>query len=292
MAQNPPDSNPSAPVSQAGYQGFYINLDRSPERNEAMQRQLTALSLAERYKRFAAIDGLTIGAPRMPILPGEYGCFLSHANALKLANQESCVHVLEDDALLSPFVAPVIDSLAAKGYFDQYDIIFTDIAVQRHLAQIRFFRQLFDKFVSERLFSVVDLSRIQFGCNTSYIVGGKSIGKLQELYAREIAATPGGAVDIFIRNNVNNGVLRAAVTIPFLTSVRMDSHIDHSTITGRPIDRVSQIANVLNRQSFFVNRDLAEMARLLSTLSNRPVTSADVLDRLAEFVTSQDRQDY
>ncbi|MEA2781782.1 MAG: hypothetical protein QOK29_3326, partial [Rhodospirillaceae bacterium] len=48
---------------RTGYQGFYINLDRSPDRNEEMLRQFRTFGLAGRYIRFPGVDGRMTGAP-------------------------------------------------------------------------------------------------------------------------------------------------------------------------------------------------------------------------------------
>jgi hypothetical protein len=39
------------------YIGRYINLDRSPERRAVLETMLNGLGVADRYQRFAAVDG-------------------------------------------------------------------------------------------------------------------------------------------------------------------------------------------------------------------------------------------
>jgi GR25 family glycosyltransferase involved in LPS biosynthesis len=276
---------------RTAYQGFYINLDRSSDRNEQMLQQFRAFGLARRYIRFPAVDGRITGAPASSILPGEYGCFLSHANVLKGADRNRCVHILEDDAILTPLAAPLIDRFISERVFDRFDIVFTDTFIEPHPEYIRFYKALFDKHAADGKIRVVDLSNMSFCCLASYIVAPGSIDKILDLYARELASGPNLAVDVFIRNTVSAGGLRAAVAVPFVTSVRLEG-IGNSTIPGRQIDSAVQRANLLLRRSIFVNRDLDEMARILGALIKQPVTSKNFLDRLTAFLTSPGLRPY
>src|SRR5262245_12018296 len=96
--------------SEPAYLGLYINLERSPERRAAFEKQLSELNLQSRYSRFAAVDGAQIDTSRSPLKPGEVGLFLSHCRVLEsVRNRNMCVHVLEDDTQLSEHVAPVLN---------------------------------------------------------------------------------------------------------------------------------------------------------------------------------------
>ena len=56
--------------------GFYINLDRSPDRRAHMETELARHNLQDRYNRFAGTDGNVLGLPNPnplgvpPALPG------------------------------------------------------------------------------------------------------------------------------------------------------------------------------------------------------------------------------
>jgi GR25 family glycosyltransferase involved in LPS biosynthesis len=210
---------------------------------------------------------------------------------LKGADRNRCVHILEDDAILTPLAAPLIERLISEGIFDRFDIVFTDTFIEPHPKYIRFYKALFDKHAADGKIRVVDLRNMSFCCLASYIVGPRSIDKILDLYARELASGPNLAVDVFIRNTVSAGGLRAAVAVPFVTSVRLEG-IGNSTIPGRQIDSAVQRANLLLRRSIFVNRDLDEMARILGALIKQPVTSKNFLDRLTAFLTSPGLRPY
>src|SRR5438045_74294 len=121
-------------MNEPSYRGLYINLDRSTERRRHFEKQLVDLNLNSRYQRFPAVDGRTIALPATTLKPGEVGVFLSHCQALEAARSfETCIHILEDDALLSEHVAPVIEDAIATDLFDKYDLLFTDMMVHCHI---------------------------------------------------------------------------------------------------------------------------------------------------------------
>jgi GR25 family glycosyltransferase involved in LPS biosynthesis len=266
------------------YQGFFINLDRSADRCAAMLRQLEALGLTERYRRYTAMDGRGLAAGA--IRPAELGCFLSHAGVLDQAAPGCPLHVLEDDALLSPLMAPYLDSLLDGGSLNDFDLILTEARVAARRENIRFFRSLFDNWEATTALSLVDASRIDFAGLTSYLVSASAIGKLQEIYSSELWAGPRLPVDLFIREIVRLGHLRAAIAMPFVTSIHLDS-AESSTINATPA--AIRAPDLLMRQAFFVGRDLEKLAAVLSELLGQPVPSAELMDRLTEVVTSPDR---
>src|ERR1700761_1448299 len=96
--------------------GFYINLDRSPDRRAQIEAELEKLAGIGAYERFAAVDGHA--SPLRPEFGfrGMLGCFLSHLGVLE-ANRDQggddWLHVIEDDALVSRLAAPVIETLAS-----------------------------------------------------------------------------------------------------------------------------------------------------------------------------------
>lgn len=105
-----------------------ISLPRAAERRAHMARQLDALGLPFRF--FDAVDGravgtdglarlgLSAGAPlrsRVPLNPGEVGCYASHLSLLDgfLAGGAETLLVLEDDAILDPDLPEVVQAVLA-----------------------------------------------------------------------------------------------------------------------------------------------------------------------------------
>src|SRR5256885_96607 len=126
----------------------------------------------------------------MALRQGELGCFHSHAAALRAADRNAgCLHILEDDAILSEHVRPVLESANAQNLFDRYDILFTDMFVNCHLGLLKFLKAAFDRVemppprpLSVDDLQIIDLAQQNFSCLTSYAVGVKSIDRILALY--------------------------------------------------------------------------------------------------------------
>lgn len=112
---------------------FLINLDRSPERLAFMSEQLDGLRIA--YTRVPAIDGNFVDLTDSVVdqrafyrrhhallRRGEIGCYLSHLRALWtfLLSGADCGLILEDDAVLSPYVPSILEQLEQV---DAWDIV-------------------------------------------------------------------------------------------------------------------------------------------------------------------------
>jgi GR25 family glycosyltransferase involved in LPS biosynthesis len=217
--------------SAISYHGVYINLDRSPARRAGMDEQLAALGLKDRYSRFGAVDGSTLPPSRSELRPGELGAFFSHMRALEAARSSRCaaIHIMEDDALLSEHVRPVIEDSIATGLFQRFDILFTDILAPPHLGMLKALKSALERVDAPsrpalRLtdLQVIDLAGQNFSCLTSYVVGAKSIDRVLALYTAEAQSGPTKPVDLFVRDCVLSGKLRAAFLFPFITSFRLE----------------------------------------------------------------------
>jgi hypothetical protein len=291
--------------SATSYHGVYINLDRSPARRAAMEGQLAAFGLQDRYAHFAAVDGSTLPPSRSELRPGELGAFFSHMRALESARslRGGAVHIMEDDALLSEHVRPVIDDAIAAGLFQRFDILFTDILVPPHLGMLKALKSAFDRVDAPsrpalRLtdLQLIDLAGQDFSCLTSYVVGAKSIDRVLSLCAVEAKSGPSKPVDLFVRDCVLAGKLRAAFLFPFVTSFRLEE-IAGSTIVGStPAANPSVIVLAVLRYLFFVNRDLRKAKAFLdaATKGNRRPANPhhDMIVQALEFIMSADFQEF
>jgi GR25 family glycosyltransferase involved in LPS biosynthesis len=265
-------------TTEPPYCGLYINLDRSTARRDAMEKQLDRFGLSSLYARFPAIDGATLNSPKSTIKPGENGCFQSHYRALMSARTRGkCVHMLEDDALLSAHVRPVIEEAIAQNLFDQFDVVFTDIFVPPHLGLLKFLKFAVDDLPASRPLKlgdlkVIDLADQNFACTTSFVVGAKSIDRVLALYQQEIALGPRAPLDLFLRSAANARQLRAGCLFPFITGFNLDE-VAGSTLHDRAEKAVEPSVVVLAalRYSFFVDRDLGVAKRYLdaATASTR-----------------------
>jgi hypothetical protein len=292
------------PDSPPTYYGAYINLDRSVGRRARIEAQLADLGLQSRYSRFPAIDGTTLNLSRNALRPGEAGAFLSHMRALEMLRpRRTPAHILEDDALLSRHMRPVIDGAVGGGLFDRFDILFTDLLAPPHLGMLKGL-----KSVSDRLempppqtlglgdLQVIDLAGQNFSCLTSYIVGANSIDRLLALYAGELRSGPTKPVDLFIRDCVHAGKLRAAFLFPFVTSFDLEEMAESTIVSGNNAPPPSVVVLAVLRYLFFADRDLSQAKRFLdsATKENRRPTNPhhDMVVQALEFIVSADFREF
>lgn len=286
------------------YYGVYINLDRSPLRRERMEVQLAQLGLSEFYTRFSAVDGAGLKRSSGKIGPGETGAFRSHARVLELAQERGLpVHILEDDALLSEHLRPVIDDTIAAGLLDRFDVVFTDTLFNPHLGMLKGLKAAFDSVTLTPLHSlrladlkVIDLARENFSCFTSYVVPAKSMDRILALYHAELLNGPAKPVDLFLRDCVLNGRLRAALLFPFVTSFRLDEVAASTIGAGAQPAKPSVMVLAVLRYLFFVGRDLdyAKSCLDAATRLNRGKTDVhhDLMAQALEFILSDDFQQF
>ncbi|RIY03408.1 glycosyl transferase family 25 [Aureimonas flava] len=113
---------------------FVINLDRSPERLADIRADMAAEGID--LIRIAGVDGKTIPEDERPLLdlpaflrrhgkrpvPGEYGCYLSHLQAIEAiaAGGAEMGVVFEDDVRPRPGMAAVLRALAER---DDWDVV-------------------------------------------------------------------------------------------------------------------------------------------------------------------------
>jgi len=100
---------------------YLINLDRSPDRLDAMHAHLSALDIP--YERIPGVDGAALDEAEFrqytrenryykPLRRGEVGCYLSHNRALQrfLDSNAAYALILEDDAILDTDACTAISS--------------------------------------------------------------------------------------------------------------------------------------------------------------------------------------
>jgi GR25 family glycosyltransferase involved in LPS biosynthesis len=252
--------------NQTSYLGLYINLDRSTDRRKRLETQLHTFGLESHYQRFSGIDGRTTDLRGSSLKPGEVGAFLSHCQALEqLRGLGKCVHIIEDDVLLSEHVKPVIDDAIAGNLFYRYDLLFTDLNVNCNIGLIKNLSQVFERFVMPPVRPIrfkelvlMELNQVFFAAFQSLVVGEKSIDRVTALYRQELANGPKTPVDIFIKNAVLKGQLRAVCVFPFVTSLRLEDHMN-STIAaeGERSSEPSIMVMAILRYLFFLGRDLS-----------------------------------
>jgi GR25 family glycosyltransferase involved in LPS biosynthesis len=254
------------------YLGFYINLDRSPQRKKEIVAQLEQLALLPQYSHFAAADGNVLNLEGCSIHSGEIGCFISHYLVLeKNLNQTNHLHVIEDDVILSRATKPTVQMLLNSNVLDNFDIIFTDTCLPFDPLKLREYKTLFDssarkddsgRLIAVNKFQIIDLKESYLGATSSFLVHKNAISKLYYILQQEMKSGLHKPLDIFIRDKIREGLIRAACIFPFITSIRLD-HLVTTTMGERSEHDLSLLAFSLIRHSFFIDCDWAKCNQLL-----------------------------
>ncbi|MGE3623972.1 MAG: glycosyltransferase family 25 protein [Bdellovibrionales bacterium] len=253
------------------YTGFFINLDRNPERRAKMEAQLAQRGLQDTYRRFTAVEGNAMGFPNPSLKEGEMGVFSTHCKLLKEnLGTNKVLHIIEDDILLAACMQDAIQSLMAQNLFDTYDIIYTDTQVPTSNVYYKTYKTLFDRItkrdaagrVGEVTFQVIDLREGKFGTASSLLISPKAVNRLHDLYIMELTKGPALPLDLFMWRLVTQNTMRAACLFPFVTSLRLEHSLDTS-IAAR-YDQLSVLARDIVRASFFVDRDLAGIRDMMN----------------------------
>jgi GR25 family glycosyltransferase involved in LPS biosynthesis len=244
-------------VDKSRYRGIFINLDRSVDRRTRLEAQLRKFNLEERYSRFSAFDGYASAEVPGSITAGEHACFRSHYTALEGASSKGVtIHIMEDDVELSPQLEQIICSLDEGGALDNFDIVFTDMAVDLDLELLRNYKKLFDTYWRRRprKLSVIGINNQYRWGSESYLVPSKAVSKVLSVLHGGLEAGPQLPVDVFLRQEAHAGRLRLGCIFPFVTSIQFDE-VGRSTL-GHAQEHLDlrEVFHLL-RYFFFVGRD-------------------------------------
>jgi hypothetical protein len=244
------------------FRGVYINLERSKNRRAHIDAQLRKFGLQGHYQRFAAVDGRQLQHGTLHVTPDEVAALMSHVAALRhLMRYKKSEHILEDDTVLSKYVAPVMTKLIAQGIFDEYDMVYTDIIVVPDPDIVSFFAGVVGKTAFEIArspadFSIVNLKTIIFTGSNSYFVGPNSIERVSENLQSEIRNGPTLPIDLHLNSQIREGAIRAACIIPFITSVHPEFS-QNPEVAGRQVQPADKLLAIdLLRRLFFVDSRL------------------------------------
>jgi GR25 family glycosyltransferase involved in LPS biosynthesis len=247
----------SSVADQSRYCGIFINLDRSPDRRTRLEGQLRKFNLEERYSRFSAFDGYASAEVPGTITAGEDACFRSHYTALESAKSKGVtIHVMEDDVELSPQLEQMIYSLDEGGALDDFDIVFTDTAVDADLELLRNYKKLFDAYwrrLPPKL-NVIGINNQYLFGSESYLVPSKAVNKVLSILRIGLEAGPQLPIDLFLRQEAHGGRLRLGCIFPFVTTIQLDE-VGRSTL-GHAQEHLDlrEVFHLL-RYFFFVGRD-------------------------------------
>jgi Glycosyltransferase family 25 (LPS biosynthesis protein) len=198
-------------------EGVYINLDRAAERRAAMEKQLSEIGLPYPVARFAGIDGSRQAGCPEGLLPGQYGCWLSHLRTIERSlPSDRHLHVIEDDALLGRKLADLPETLAALDLRSSWDILYLDAT----LVELPDMYRMFDWVQQARPKGLVHLHAVPseftvYGTH-SYVVNCSRKKQVHDFLRSYLDA--GVPIDDVLASGIRKGELEAYLTAPFLTS--------------------------------------------------------------------------
>jgi hypothetical protein len=272
--------------------GYYINLDRSPDRRARMEAELARVGV-DWVKRFAAVDGKQITpGPRCAISPSELACFLSHTQLIESAPEDQYTVIFEDDVELS-LDLPLVLHPGQLGALADNDIVLLDCQPYWSTAAVQaMWRSYSRQLVDPRDLHDADAPRRVKGVDIhpanslycwglqAYMVTPKGRKTLPPLLHQTLDRGPPGPIDILVKHALLDGRLKGAVFIPFLASPRLESHTE-TTMEGRELaaDRLAIVSAI--RRLFFAGPapGIAEYVRAL-----RPADATQPIDMLSQLV--------
>jgi GR25 family glycosyltransferase involved in LPS biosynthesis len=271
------------------YRGFFINLDRNQKRRESVMRNLAEAGLSDVYERVPAIDGRALGSEYVtPLSPGNQGLWLTHERLMR-ANLSSDVHlhVIEDDALLPADAKHCLNDMLdrADGHLKSWDLIFTDIFLQLEVSCFQLLSQAKDQYRHDRTLNFFPMKYLLgFAGTSSIFFNKKSIGKYLNLLSGNW--TKGLPIDFYLRSLVKQQLLDAYITMPFLTSLTVNTY---ESDIGNPMDLSQKVLN-LYRLAAYKDANLTEMAeemRKLTANSTVPTYAGLFLDTVTFLLSDR-----
>jgi hypothetical protein len=250
----------------AMYRGVFLNLASNENRRAALTQHLAQVGAASRYERCEAIDGRAAAAEHPTNLDsGNLGLWLTHEKLVSSAGASpgGHLHIIEDDAVLANNIVELLEGILANAdnRFPTWDLLFTDVFLPPQTDLFLLYLQKLRLYHQSRTYTMIDLARINFACTTSMVINKASFAKYAGLIGGNWKL--GKPIDIYLRQMVQTGRLKAFLTVPFLTSISSDSA--NSDIRGS-LDRSRRVCDTF-RRALFPEADLSSLHREMQALT-------------------------
>jgi GR25 family glycosyltransferase involved in LPS biosynthesis len=241
--------------------------------------------VASQYQRFEAVDGRAVAHEyATKLLPGELGTWLTHERVYQAnTSTDAHLHIIDDDVILAQDPEGKLEAVLGQAdlQFTNWDLIFTEMLVPIHTDYFQLFFERMKFHAQSGDYTILDLCTIPFSGASSFFVNKQSVGKVLSLVSGKWTQDQG--IDVYIAQLVHQGLLKAYVTIPFLTS--LSPHHRQSDIRGS-WDR-GHCAREVYRRAFFVEGDpnsvLLEMQQLTQGAGIPPLASIYAMASLYFF---------
>lgn len=245
----------------------YINMDAATERRQSIESNFAACSPPGwQLRRFPAVNGRLAeqeGAEGR-LSPAEKGCFLSHRGILSQSQDDGApLFIVEDDAQFGQQTCKLIDELIEARDPDSWDLIFTDacIPIPQDMISLVQARRLATRDSQLMMF---DMRHLAFAGSTAYVVNGRAKSRMLQLLAQ--AAPLDVPYDLYLRQLIHAGSLRAYLAFPFVTT--LSAQADQSSIHGQEEVTMDIVRNAF-RRLMYLERNLLASATEIRTISER-----------------------
>lgn len=225
--------------------GYYINLDRSVARRSHIEKQVHALGLASTIRRFAAVDGETVGPFDVALKNRIWACRQSHEKIIDCGDAGAATIVLEDDVEISQAFSDIVTDEAIQKFIEDEpatDIVFLEcgfkwrflpLLLAKADSRMAWRSSLSGKDDSGRCnlsaVDILDAKGIYSWSAAAYIVtpAGKQI--LRNLFST-VRDQPDASIDLLYKHWIDTGKLEGKILVPFLATPHSEisSTIDHA----------------------------------------------------------------
>lgn len=226
-----PEATEQSPPHGPSLTGVFINLDAQQGRRQRLEGHLARLPWARHYRRFPALTATPAEASALGLASaGELGIWRSllavlHSWLQSEPPDHSLLHILEDDAVLHGDLAASAGAVFAAQ--TDLDVLFTEafLTADLYLALLAERQRLGQ--APQGLLGLVD-GRHYLACLSSWCITASAARRLHRDLQTLLAAAPTSSgrplppVDLAIRGLIRSGRLRAAITLPFLSTIVPD----------------------------------------------------------------------
>ncbi|HEY4374840.1 MAG TPA: glycosyltransferase family 25 protein [Burkholderiales bacterium] len=243
---------------------YYINLRKQAQRREFLEKNFARYKRPGWYlNRVKAVDSQQVAAADVPgaIRQSEKGCFLSHRLALKAA-LEAPGHslILEDDAMFGPSSCAAIEGALHSMGEEGWDLAYTDLGIYHPPLMAAMLHMRKELAGGEADHLLMDARELTFAGATAYIVHQRFKQPLLELLEVPALDRP---YDVFLRDLLLAGRLRARVIFPFPTS--LSPLADFTQIQESDAVAADRVFNSF-RRFIWKDRDIQDVFASLDTL--------------------------
>jgi len=230
---------------------YYINVDGENGRRQFLEANFSQYRLPGwNLTRVGAVNFASL--KKMGVKGGlqdaEKSCFLSHRKAIEqsLLLQGHAL-ILEDDAMFGPRSCECTTNAVETFPSEDWDLIFTDVGIYNaplmsSLLQLR--REL-----QQDQQMLLKLSDLAFYGACAYVVNERSKERLLKMLDVDTLDVP---YDVFLRDLIQAGQLRAFVAFPFCTSI--SPHAEHTQIQFN--NATTDLVFSAFRRFIWIHRDL------------------------------------